>query len=388
MTFEELRVALNAAVRPISEQQLEEWARAAAVPTPLVNCHQPPVGITGDKSTLVIIRHDWLNVTFPVGDREQVMELVSNFLGTHKMRAGGINTYSHSLGWESGAVVGWSPGRRPEGWLSMNGDSCDLVPVESKLQFFKSLHALRAKCTRLDAACDVDRSLVGMDQVHAAADAGHVLGFRRYNCVRPVKNMNTGELEGDMATFGRRGKDGSGRYGRVYDKGLESQGKIDSIRFEAELSGDVATMWFAQLAVDPDDTAEFVRLLGRIVVGSICFVDKSGAHGHADRYKILPWWKRIAELIGTAKIKVERVAPTLEKSVKWLKKSTAVTFARLALAADKLGMEGEQIALELCRDLIRKGKRLIFDYDRAGARDAEIDIGFLLNVATGQGVIA
>jgi hypothetical protein len=388
MTFEELRVALNAAVRPIAEQQVEEWAVAAAgAPLPLVNCHQPPVGITGDKLTLVDIRHDWLNVTFPASDREQVVELVSKFLGTHKMRAGGSNTYSHSLGWESGAILAWSEGR-PECWLSMNGDSCDLVPVESKVQFFKSLHALRAKCTRLDAACDLHRSLLGMHQVHAAAKCGHVVGFRRYNCVRPVKNMNTGELEGDMATFGRRGKDGSGRYVRVYDKGLESQGKIDAVRLEVELSGDVAKMWFAQLAIEPDDTAEFVRLLGRIVVGSICIADKSGSHGHADRYKILPWWKRIVELIGTAKIKVERVAPTLEKSVKWLKKSTAVTFARLALAADKLGMEGEQIALDLCRDLIRKGKRLIFDYDRAGARDAEIDIGFLLNVATGQGVIA
>jgi hypothetical protein len=198
--------------------------------------------------------------------------------------------------------------------------------------------------------------------------------------------MATGELEGDMATFGRRGKDGKGRYVRVYDKGLESQGEIDAIRVEVELSGDTAKQWFLILAAC-DDQNELERKIGQIVVGSILFADKSGSHGHADRFRVLPWWKRIAELVGSASVKVERVRPTLEKSVAWVKRSMPVTLARLALAVENLGMVGEELVFDLVRDLLRKGRRTIEEFDRSQPGDVAIDLDWVLHVATGQHVV-
>jgi hypothetical protein len=394
MQFEELRAALAAAVRSVTVEVGDFEAAAAAgdpftgLPPQVVSGQSPPFGITGDSVTspLVITRHDWLNLTFPCVQREQVVALVSKFLGDHKSRAAGINSYQNSLGWEPGAVLAWSEGR-PECWLSMNGDSCDLVPVSDKLQFFRDLHCLSANCTRLDAAIDVARSLLGMELVHQAALGNQVVGFRRYEPHRPLKSMASGELEGDQANFGRRGRDGSGRYVRIYDKGLESEGKIDAIRVEVELSGDHAKNWF-KILTESEDADHFQRQIGRIVVGSILFADKSGCHGHADRFKPLPWWKSIAELVGTASLKVERVAPTLEKSIAWVKRTMPVTLARLALAVDSLGMQGEQLVVDLVRDLVRKGKRTIFDYDRAAPRDNCIDVGWVLNLATGKGVIS
>ena len=382
MQFYELKAALAAAVRPVISEEIEAaggYSPASARP---VQVGQPPLGITGDNPTLVLKRHDWLNITFPSGNREQVVPLVSKFLGAHKTRKGGINTYLSSLGWESSAVLGWSEGR-VECWLSMNGDSCDLVPVDDKLEFFRDLRRLGGKCTRLDAAIDVHRSLLGMDLVHHAAESGQVVGFRRYVPHRPVKSMGTKELEGDQANFGRRGKDGSGRFVRIYDKGLESQGKIDAIRVEVELSGEHAKGWF-EILTECDDRQDLEKKLGQIVVGSILFADKTNAHQHTDRYKPLRWWKIIAELVGTATLKVQRTPPTLERSVAWVKRTVPVTLARLALAVDQLGMCGEQLVQDLVRDLIRVGKRTIYDYDRAGARDTQIDLAYVLNIATGR----
>jgi hypothetical protein len=356
-----------------------------ADPTPpgLVSPH----GITGDSLTLppIFKRHDWLNVTFPMSEVERVTTLVTSYLGESKSRAGGINTYLAARGWEPGAILAWSDGR-PECWLSMNGDSCDLIPPGDKLRFFQDLIKIGGKCTRIDAAIDVPRCLLGMGQVHAAATSGHVVGFRRYVPTRPVRDMATGELEGDMATFGRRGKDGSGRYVRVYDKGLESHGEIDAIRVEVELSGETAKQWLVILA-ESEDEHELERKLGRIVVGSILFADKSGAYGHADRFRVLPWWKRIAELVGSASVKVERVRPTLEKSVAWVKRSMPVTLARLAVAVDNLGMVGEELVFDLIRDLLRKGRRTIEEFDRSQPGDVAIDLDWVLHVATSQHVV-
>ena len=386
MNLEERVAALSAAVVDVVQVGSAGAAAGAPLAAPTPPGVLSPGGITGDNLTAppIFKRHDWLNVTFPSTDVERVSTLVTSYLGDSKSRAGGINTYLSSRGWEPGAILAWSEGR-PECWLSMNGDSCDLIPPADKLRFFVEHVKLGGKCTRIDAAIDVPRSLLGMGQVHAAAAAGHVVGFRRYVPTRPIRDMATGELEGDMATFGRRGKDGSGRYVRVYDKGLESQGEIDAIRVEVELSGDTAKQWFLILA-ECEDQQEFERKIGRIVVGSILFADKSGAHGHADRFRILPWWKRIAELVGSATLKVERVRPTLEKSVAWVKRSIPVTLARLAVAVDNLGMVGEELVFDLIRDLLRKGRRTVEEYDRTRPGDVAVDLDWVLHVATGQHV--
>ena len=113
-----------------------------------------------------------------------------------------------------------------------------LLADATKLQLMHDLEALGVKCTRIDlAADDFTRKRLVMDVIHQAATAGHVVGFRCYDPRRPLKNMQTGQLAGDTAYFGKRGNHGSGRYVRFYDKGLESNGEVDSIRYEVELSG-------------------------------------------------------------------------------------------------------------------------------------------------------
>jgi hypothetical protein len=324
-------------------------------------------------------RQDWLNCTFPASRRGEVKQLVDSYIGQGKRRERGTNTYLQSDGWESGAILAWTEGR-PECWLSFNGDSCDLILPDRKLVFFRELQLLDAKCTRGDYAIDVPKELVTMERIHEAARLGQVVGFRRYFPKRVVRDMNTGELDQDEADFGRRGRDGSGRYVRWYDKGLESDGEIDRIRCEVETSGDTADAWF-QILCDSHNQGEFDRTLGRIVCGSIGFADKSGAHGHADRYQTLPWWDRIVQLVGDAAVVVARVKPSLERSVQYLKRVVPMIFARAARVVTDLGMDGEQVVVDLVRKLLDVGAGKLALRGDPPPLDCRIDFERLLELA-------
>lgn len=332
---------------------------------------ESPLGITGDKvtkeeeSVCSEVKHieklnDWLNLTFPSGERENVEQIITDYLGQPERQEKGTNTYQESKRWITGAIIAWTEGRA-ECWLSMNGDSCDMILPEHKLELFEQLRKLNGKCTRLDAALDVPRSMVSMEQIHAAAMAQQVVGFKRYDPRRPIRNMDTGQLEGDEANFGRRGKDGSGRYVRVYDKGLESNYSRDCIRFEVETSGEVANLWFSILC-DSDDVTEFEKIMGRIVCGSIDFADKVGAHRHRDRFERLSWWASIVELVGQAKLTVQRVKPAIQRTMEWAKSSLPRALATFCGCVKSQGMHPAEVLADFIGLCVRKGEKLL---DRA-----------------------
>lgn len=327
-----------------------------------------PIGITGDKVTREEesasgeLKHieklnDWLNLTFPAGERENVEQIITSYIGEPERQEKGTNTYQESKRWITGAIIAWTEGRA-ECWLSMNGDSCDMILPEHKLELFQELQKHSAKCTRLDAALDVPRSMMSMELVHAAAKSQQVVGFKRYDPRRPIKNMDTGALEGDEANFGRRGKDGSGRYVRVYDKGLESNYSRDCIRVEAELSGDVAHAWF-DLLCQADDVAEFEKMMGRIVCGSIDFADKSGAHRHRDRFERLSWWAAIVELVGQAKLVVQRVTPAIQRTMEWAKSALPRALATFCGCVKTQGMHPAEVLADFIGLCVRKGEKLL-----------------------------
>jgi hypothetical protein len=353
---------------------------AAASPQGMVWLEsKSPSGTTGDKLTTGVIklRHDWLNVTAPLANRQQLQELVESYLGAGTPRDRGANTYGQSVAWESGALLAWSEGR-PECWLSLNGDSCDLILPELKLELFHSLARLGCRCTRIDVAIDVPRELLSMELVHAAAAADQVVGYQRYEPRRAIRDMRTGQLDEDQARFGRRGRDGSGRFTRVYDKGLESDGEIDAVRVEVEYSAELAPQVFELMICGAETQVELEKNFGRLVTGGIDFADKTGAHGHRPRFRRLDWWERIVELVGTARVVVERVKPTLESSIEWLKKSTPLILARLVRAVDLAGMAGERVLTELVHQLLEKGQERLELFGGAQPGDLRLNVAGVL----------
>ena len=308
----------------------------------------PPDGNTGGKLTAGEIRTkiDWFNATFPLTNLDEVRTVIETFLGPAADRDRGAAGYAQGVGWESGAILCWTEGRA-ECWLSLNGDSLDLIASSVKLGVLRQLASFGGKCTRVDIALDLARDLISMEDVHAAAVSGQVQGFRLYDAQRP-RNMSTGELLGDTAKFGRRGKNGGGCYYRIYDKGLESDGELDCIRVEPEFSGDKAHLVFLSICSQPDLPA-LSKFLAETAAGCITFADKSGAHGHESRFKVLGWWESIRKLTGFARVVVDRVKPALEASAAFIRRATPRNLARVAGVIDQRGGDGEAFVVDWAR---------------------------------------
>jgi hypothetical protein len=280
-----------------------------------------------------------------------VVEYVSAKLGAAVDRGRGANTYACSVGWSSGAQLAWTP-ERAEGWLSLNSDSLALMGEPSGV--LTDLASFGAACTRVDvAADDATGKLLDLDEIERAAGAGNVQGFRRCDPRAPVANVKTGELEGRGIYFGRRGRDGSGRFVRFYDKGLESKGAVPGVRFEVEFSGEMARMVSETLI---DTTPErFLAKAGRLLAGAIDFRER-GTHRHHARMAVLPWWDAVLQELGQCVLTIRRVVPALQRACSYLRQAWRRNLAKLAASVDAAGQDGRAFVVELVGRMMDEGR--------------------------------
>lgn len=341
----------------------------SATPRPLSSpSRQSPGGNTGDRLTA---SSDWFSGTALKEEMPRLLRFLDRMFGKGEETGRPCGWYAQGYVWPNGAKLGWSPDR-PECWLSINGQSMAIIGPDRMWWFLTSLYDLRLNCTRLDLALDdYSRELIVLDKVLAAASVGNVVGFRRWQHFRPVRNMVTGELEGETHSFGRRGRDGSGRFVRIYDKGLESNGEQDCIRLEVELSGDIAREFFAEL-VGAGSVEKFYSTVARIAVGSIDFKDRAGAHGHKDRMVRLDWWQRVIDRVGEGVYAVKRrVVPPLQRTVEYFRDNWLPTI-KLAL---QIIEDGGHDAWAVLRDMAATAPLPKW---HQGHRDLGLDVPSLL----------
>lgn len=354
---------------------------AAASPvTPLVQDivggEASPAGITGDNVTIGTSQEittclDWQNVTGPLENLERVLDLVSNSLGPAEKREHGMRNFPDgAYQWESGAILAWRNSYGGRAMLSMNGDSLSHVPQFRLKRMIVKLDELGFTGARLDAALDVPTSMLTMDQVHAAAAAGHYRGFRRHYPHRP--QYRTGQVIGSQVNFGLRE---NGVLERWYDKGLESKGEIPKTRGELEVHGDKAKLLWSHLVAACREDAPpdaFEKLLGQVVVGHIDFTDRSGAHRHADRFSRLDWWQKIVDKIGAVKLRIHKAEVPLERFLLWLPGCVAGKLAAAEMFLDSIGQDSKQFFDRLMQMILLKGRNAI----DSGAVPCRAHLGF------------
>lgn len=317
---------------------------------------------------------DWLNVVAPSDQLVKLIEIANEFLGEGTDQPHGMHRYRSSHKWETGAIAAWSEGVN-HCLLSLNGDSCAMVPAEKWLDFLRKLEDVGARATRVDIAIDdYSRQLINLEEVHAAAAAGNFHGFKLAESLKPTRRVRGQMVKtGDSCTFGRKGKDGSGRQCIVYDKALESNGEVNSIRLEARFFKERAAIVFQCLA--SSFTLERMWEKARNFAGDIIDFIERGSHRHLSRMKRLGWWQRVVDVLGECAVVVERAKPSLQRSAEWIKKAVAPTAALIVDVFDHLGYEGERILLDLVR-----GARHKLAARREGARKIGLDLQALLSV--------
>lgn len=97
-------------------------------------------------------------------------------------------------------------------------------------------------------------------------------GFRKISYHR---SAGQDKLMSDRVAFGNRGNKGSGKYFRIYDKFLESQGLNPAIRYELELSGDIARQAFLKICDCGNSGEKLSKLITSLIGGCIDFRKRS-----------------------------------------------------------------------------------------------------------------
>lgn len=182
--------------------------------------------------------------------------------------------------------------------------------------------ALGFKATRFDVAVDFEGeglSLVG--DVRAACEAGELCRARTWGSAQRFRG---GDVVMDMVTVGQRGKLGSGRFLRVYDKGLERKSKPrgEWIRWEVEFADSCA----AQAALAYVDGADDRGALLGLAWGVCDFRQVTGAR-MLERRPQCGWFSGLVAQASVMRVVAERVPASLEGWVRWVGRCVAPTLA-------------------------------------------------------------
>lgn len=198
--------------------------------------------------------------------------------------------------------------------LTIPGKACDTF-TEKHLQVL--LHDLmrtyKFKCTRIDIFFDDFTRLVTPAEIFDYIHDGNISGFQKFQNRSKYKRRNgKTEYESQDVALGTRGSNGSGKFMRIYDKSLETNGERNCIRYEFELSGHRSIQVYDML-IEAIQNQTFAETLTNICLGDalVKFVDRRSSKDQrrVSRMEDLPFWN-------TFKTECQAHTPDLRKDVK------------------------------------------------------------------------
>lgn len=277
----------------------------------------------------------WLRISFNHKDLQEVKTWVERFWGSCDLDGFGLWSYDSRYFWPSGVSLNYDRDlersqavHRGRITLDCPGRACDMLTAPDLLLLIESSFALGGQCSRTDIFFDDYSRIVTPDQLHEVIECNDYSGFKKSH----IKQTFSGHsLVHDEVMFGRRGQNGSGKYLRVYDKCLESEGEKDCIRWEVEFSDKKAQSVFEILAGCGGEIEAFVGICGALVGGCITFVHRTGDR-NIKRLEVYEFWEIITELLGKLKIRIEKKETSLTGVIEWTEKQVAPSLACIAKA--------------------------------------------------------
>lgn len=268
------------------------------------------------------INIDWFRAVGPSCEAERITAKFDELFGPADYGPGrfGLRMGRH---WPGGAMLALDIGgdgkqAAPHCVVELPGSFLAPMTLDERLGIMRFLLASDDwKCTRLDIANDYHGSgITIIPDLIASCMRGELSGAKVFEPHQKYR-MEHGqpELAMDMVTFGTRGKNGSGRYVRCYDKGLESKKnpRGEWIRWEAEFSKAVAQA----VAVAILEADHFVQVARGYALGC---VDFRLANGKRKRDRpVLAWWLDVLGDTVPMRQTMPRRTPDAESWAQWMR---------------------------------------------------------------------
>lgn len=310
------------------------------------------------RGTKCQTRVDTLTATVPDALVDRVRQLVVKLMGRPPEPGQQLRWYNASERWSDGLVLASDQkGGGSTAMLQMRGAECSAVEPDLLVEFIADLRELGARITRLDVAVDFhDVDGVGLiAQAHSACERFELCRARQWEMRQP--RLAHGDSLGATLYMGTRGKDGSGRYVRVYDKGLETgeapAGQWE--RWEVEFSKDCADQAAAQIVAAwrsglGDSSGAWARCAAGLAFGAVDFrvflETDSGDLVRLSRRPVAQWWADLLQHLPVIVVRARRQLSTLKGYASWVVRAAA---SRLVRLQRRTGMLLEDIVSELER---------------------------------------
>lgn len=314
----------------------------------------PPDVIRGSDSqveTYETIPHGvgWLRGTVPDERRGDVVSFLKVLWGDPEERQYGLWFYDRSLFWGNGASVNYhSSSTRLEitkGRVAVELPATALEDFDACFmrQFMRQLATYEWQATRIDLSYDDYERVIAPATLFQTVyepslyDGSPIRvdfsGFLRIQ--HKVEHHRIKGMMHDEVDFGRRGSTGAGKYLRIYDKKLESKGRLDCVRWELELCDDRARQAFAAICRVQGETLEAIaRGVASVIssaIGACIDFKKRTGDKNLSRLERYDWWVKLLERMGRdpSILRVRREKKQVHRSLEYVVRQCSGTLQML-----------------------------------------------------------
>lgn len=325
----------NRAVVDVDGLPLVAGAGAAMPPGPATLLSDAPHVVTRGANSQSLpegrdgIVIDWLRLSGPRAVLHDVKWQLEERFGRYENCKG---RWFYSAGWAfaGGVFVFFDTDMEGVEHFSVEipGSALQSLEFGEVIELAANLMGMGLRATRIDLAFDSFGRRGLCEKAIRSCEAGELCGAKTY---QEHRLCGSSGIVGHTVYIGKRGKLGSGRFVRIYDKGLESgtaeRGAWE--RYEVEFSGDTAAEVAERvvLADDPVTTA-----LG-FIKGAVEFRLVTGDKNRKRR-PLVKWYAELFDGTDVQFARIKRSKTTLESFSAWLRRCVAPTMKALEMSAN------------------------------------------------------
>jgi len=282
---------------------------------------------------------DWLQGVARTGRKEfdfvigEIGNIFQDFFGVDDKPLFSGRAFLHSRRSPKGGLVAWNylDDDRVDWWICLPATMLRGCPVFLLRRFFKFLLEMEFKTTRIDLAIDDYTKSLKKDDFISACDSDLHHGFQAYG-----EQWQKTRAKPKGWTF-YMGSFGSDKLYRLYDKSVESNGAIDSVRLEGQFR-DKFCLFVLDYLLGAKTDCDFLHRICTLVYNGIDFY--AGKRDRPD-HQVCQWWADFKVLVDASDVKLlsGQTKSTVEKSMEWIEKSVERTLATIQEFYSELHMD-------------------------------------------------
>jgi len=309
----------------------------------------PPTNRGAENRSQVQLSVDWLSTTLHSTEEIPVdvpqIQLAASLalgcdLGDWVETASGAFGYQQGMVGPGGARLWWDAPGRDDFHVSFPGQACQLVGEDRLVSFMRYTLGHGGKPTRCDTAIDDYGRIIEPDQVLEMLQGPEAVTHAKKLLTQRGGVVGSKELTGATDYLGAPG---SRQRLRVYDKGLESGGEMDCIRWELESRKEAAETMVAALAYQ-----SWGEVMASRLVGFVDFRD-ADSHSEVEKRQRLAWFQELVGLVRKASAYLPKAVKTALDVIDWLDRSIGPSLA--------MAMKYWKGDLAPLSDLLARGER-------------------------------